>query len=323
MKSTRREFLKQAVVTGIAASGLSKLIEAADNNSNIASKSKVVVATDTNVYKDEKVNKAKIDAMLDKVILKLTNKNDVKSAWKSLFNANDVVGIKVNCLFGELVSTRPEVAYSIVRGLKLAGVKENNIIIWDRATSDIIKGGYIPNRGNGIKVYGVDGNWGKQIKQGVFEGQITKIISDTCTKIINVPTLKTHHGPGISVCLKNHYGSIPNPDEYHDNMFDPALADINAIPMIKSKTKLCVVDALGGQYDGGPTLRRNAQFKHYSLIAGFDPVAIDTHCLSIIQKRREQAGLEKIPADRLAWLQSAQNRGVGICDPNKIDVIKV
>ena len=90
MKSTRREFLKQAVVTGIAAAGLPKILEAADTSSITPAKSKVIVATDKDAYKDDVVNQAKLDAMMDKIITKLTGKANVKAAWSSLFNSKDV-----------------------------------------------------------------------------------------------------------------------------------------------------------------------------------------------------------------------------------------
>ena len=33
----------------------------------------------------------------------------------------------------------------------MAGVDENNIIVWDRSSSDLIKCGFIPNSGKGVK----------------------------------------------------------------------------------------------------------------------------------------------------------------------------
>ena len=205
----------------------------------------------------------------------------------------------------------------------MAGVKEDNITIWDRRTDELLKCGFKPNRDAGVKVYGDDGDWGPDMTQGVFSGKITKFISEKCNKIINVPVLKTHGSAGISACLKNHYGSFNNPNKHHANGCNPAIADFNSIPIVKQKTTLCVVDALGGQYDGGPGLKQSAQFRQFSLIAGFDPVAVDTHCLKILQDRREKAGLERLSVSKTAWLQSSQERGVGICDPNKIDVIQV
>ncbi len=98
------------------------------------------------------------------------------------------------------------------------------------------------------------------------------------------------------------------------------MADFSAIPMVKSKTRLVVVDAIRPQYDGGPGLRQEAQFNNYAIFASRDPVAADAFGLSIIQKKREQAGLDPIKAEKTAWLQSAQERGVGVCDLDRVEI---
>lgn len=325
-KTTRREFLKQVAVTGAAVAGLPAVLEAAQSTTIVApaGKSRVVIATDSSVMKGDEVVQSVLNTMVDRSVAKLTNTASGAAGWKKLFKPTDVVGIKVNCLFGKGVATRPEVANAIVRGLVSAGVKADNIIIWDRSTGDLIKCGYKPNReGAGVKIYGDDGDWGEMIEQGAFKSRISKFISEKVTCFVNAPILKTHGTAGVSMALKNHYGSFEDPGAHHGNHCNPAMADFSAIPIVKQKTRLVVVDALQPQYDGGPGLKADAQFKLYGVMVGTDPVAVDYQGLQIIQKKRADSGLQPLGTAQTAWLASAQERGVGTCDPGKIELISV
>ena len=300
-------------------------LEAAQNAvAGSGGKSRIVIATNRAVLRgDTRIVQTVLDSMLGRSVAKLMKTNRAVDAWKKLFKPSDVVGIKVNCLFGKGVSTHPEVAHAIVRGLLSAGVKEDNIIIWDRSTSDLVKVGYKPNTGSGVKCYGDDGAWGEVIERGAFKGRITKVISEKVTAFINAPILKTHGITGISLALKNHYGSFDNPGSHHDNNCNPAMADFSAIPVVKDKTRLVVVDALRPQYDGGPGLKADAQWSLYSLMVGTDPLAIDCQGLDIIQKKREEMGVDRIMPKVTEWLASGQERGVGTCDPGRIEVVNV
>jgi len=300
-------------------------LEAAQNAvAGSGGKSRIVIATNRAVLRgDTRIVQTVLDSMLGRSVAKLMKTNRAVDAWKKLFKPSDVVGIKVNCLFGKGVSTHPEVAHAIVKGLISAGVKEDNIIIWDRSTSDLVKVGYKPNTGSGVKCYGDDGAWGEVIERGAFKGRITKVISEKVTAFINAPILKTHGITGISLALKNHYGSFDNPGSHHDNNCNPAMADFSAIPVVKDKTRLVVVDALRPQYDGGPGLKADAQWSLYSLMVGTDPLAIDCQGLDIIQKKREEMGVDRIMPKVTEWLASGQERGVGTCDPGRIEVVNV
>lgn len=321
-KTTRREFLRQMAIAGAAFSVLSGVAEAAEAVAKGSGKSRVVVATDKAVFSNGTVNKSVLGKMLGSSMAKLTDTKSGAAAWKKLFSPKDVVGIKVNCLFGPGVSTRPDVVAVVIENLKSAGVKEDNIIVWDRSTSDLIKCGFIPNAGKGVKVFADDDKWGPEIEQGAFKGKISTVLSEKVTAFINMPVLKTHGITGISCCLKNHYGSFNNPGSHHRNHCTPAIADFSSIPMVKEKARLVVVDAIRPQHSGGPGLQDKDQFNYYSIMVGFDPVAVDYHGVGIIQAELAKTGKQPIPDSKLIWLAAAQERGVGTCDPGKIEVMK-
>ncbi len=308
-------------LAGAAVSVLPGVADAAEATAK--GKSRVVVATDASAFAKGTVNKPVLGKMLGRALAKLTETNSGALAWKKLFSPDDVVGIKVNCLFGPGVSTRPDVVAVVIEGLKMAGVDENNIIVWDRSSSDLIKCGFIPNSGKGVKVFADDDKWGPEISQGAFKGKISTIISEKVTAFINMPVLKTHGIAGISCCLKNHYGSFHNPGSHHKNHCTPAIADFSSIPMVKEKSRLVVVDALRPQHSGGPGLQEKDQFDYHSIIVSTDPLAADYHGVTIIQNALARAGKKPIPDSSLIWLQAAQERGVGTCDPNKIEIARV
>jgi uncharacterized protein (DUF362 family) len=321
-KTTRREFLKQMALTGAALSTLPGALMAAEPAAS--GKSRVVITTDPAVMpKEGEVSQAVFDKMVGKCVAKLTDSKTGSEAWKKLFKPSDVVGIKINCLFGKGVSTRPEAVRAVIAGLKLAGVDENNIIVWDRSSSDMIKSGYKMNPdGPGVKYFADDGQWGEEISHGRFKGHITKVISEKVTAFINMPALKTHGISGVSCCLKNHFGSFDNPGNHHANSCI-AMADFSAIPVVKEKARLVIVDAVRPQHSGGPGLQSQDQWNLYSVMVSRDPVAADYHGTEIIQARLREIGKDTIPNKKLVWMQSAQEQGVGTCDPGKIELLRV
>lgn len=323
-KTTRREFLKNMALTGAALTSLPGVVEAADKITKPADKTRVVISTDTSCLdKDNEVVQAAVEKMLDRSLAKLTGSGSGADAWKKLFSSKDVVGIKINCLFGIGVSTRPEVVNAVIAGLLTAGVKEDNIIVWDRSSVDLIKCGYTPNKdGAGVKYFADDDSWGPLIERGAFKGRISTVINEKVTAIVNMPILKTHGITGISGCLKNHYGSFDNPGNHHANNCNPQLADFNAIPVVKNKTRLVVMDVIRPQHSGGPGLQVRDQFNHYSIMLGTDPVAVDCVGLKIIQDKLRQMNREPISDKKLRWMASAQERGVGTCDASKIELLR-
>ena len=87
------------------------------------------------------------------------------AAMRRLFRPTDVVGIKVNCLGGRGVSTRPEVALQLAALLQAAGVPADRIYIWDRTDRELREAGFAgrarPGRARPRHQRGLrrDGSW--------------------------------------------------------------------------------------------------------------------------------------------------------------------
>ncbi|GAK57229.1 hypothetical protein U27_04194 [Candidatus Vecturithrix granuli] len=291
-------------------------------------RSTVVIVQDISVFRGETIQQTVVARMIQSGISKLMGTTDASSAWNQLFRADDTVGLKVNCLAGRGLSTHPEVAYGIVEGLKLVGIPEEHIIIWDKTNRDLKRGGYQVNTGKrGVKCFGTDALRNGYETTPSIAGQVgslfSTILSQYCSATVNIPLLKDHDLSGVSISLKNFYGAIHNPNKYHQNNCNPYIADLNTHPYIQKKVKLIICDALLPQYHGGPSFKPQWTWKFGALLFSLDPVALDAVGADLIEQQRRQHG---IPTLREAgrhpqYIHTAAEYGLGVDDLSRIDIM--
>jgi len=290
--------------------------------------SKVVISQDSAVFRGDAIDHAVVNRMIAMGITKLLATADAASAWKMLFRPDAIVGLKVNCLAGFGASTRPEAASGIVAGLKLAGIPEEHLVIWDKANRDLKRGGFEINTGKqGVKCFGTDALVDGYESEPSIAGQVgslfSTILSRHCTAIVNVPVLKDHDLAGVSIGLKNFYGAIHNPNKYHQNNCNPYIADLNTHPSIKAKVKLTVCDALIPQYHGGPSFKPQWTWKLGAILLSLDPVALDALGTDILEKKRREQGLNSFrdAGRHPEYIHTAAGYGLGVDDLSQIEVI--
>jgi len=107
-----------------------------------------------------------------------------------------------------------------------------------------------------------------------------------CTALIALPALKAHWLTGIGTVLKNYIMFSGEPSRYHE-ADSHKLGEIWNLPFVKGKTRLVLVDALYPLCDKGPQPDPRYRWAYKGLMAGTDPVAVETVCLRIITKKRE------------------------------------
>jgi hypothetical protein len=115
------------------------------------------------------------------------------------------------------------------------------------------------------------------------QGGIKK--AERCTALIALPGLKAHWLTGIGTVLKNYILYSGNPSRYHEEN-SSKLGEIWNLPQVKGKTKLVLIDALHPLCDKGPQADPRYKWAYNGLIAGTDPVAVETVCLRIITEKR-------------------------------------
>jgi uncharacterized protein (DUF362 family) len=266
---------------------------------------------------------------VDEALIALTNAASVQDAWAQVFpelQSTDVIGIKVNCINRRL-SSHPEVVYAIAQSLvESLGVNPNNIIIWDRTSRELKRAKYTHNvTDKGVRCLGTSDKIGydKSFAVEVGNGRqvhLSNILSRMCTYLINVPVLKDHNIAGVTLSLKNHYGSIDRPGSCHGEGCDPYIANLNNTPQIKNKTKLIICDALFGIYKGGP--HGSPQWINRQILTSTDPVALDHIGMTLIDQQRREKSI-KLISERTKYLLTAAKLGLGNNNPEHIDGIEI
>ena len=139
-----------------------------------------------------------------------------------------------------------------------------------------------------------------------------------CDHLINVPVLKWHEQGSIpTLSLKNHYGSISSPSSLHGNITS-AIPALNSLEAIKDKTRLVVIDALFGCWRNNVS---SANFAPNSLIVTKDPVAANHIGAEIMMEERVK-NKQWVPKN-IVTTEKAAEMGLGTCDPERIELLKV
>lgn len=278
------------------------------------------------LLKGEKVDINLLKKLLNEGICHLTNNPNPSMAWKELFTPKDRVGIKVNCLGGKGISTHPELVSAVVEGLKMAGVSERNIIVWDRLTRELEATGFKINwEGEGVRCFGTDSSYEPDLEEvGSVGSCFSTILSRHCSVLINIPVLKDHDLAGVSLGMKNFFGAIHNPNKYHDNNCDPYIVDLNTHPLIQKKLRLIVCDGIMAMYNGGPGFKPQGSWPFQGIILSRDPVALDCVGKEIIEEKRKEKGLPSLKdaGREPKHLTTASRRGLGIGDLKKIELVR-
>jgi len=325
-KITRREFVQRTAVAGAGLIGAGILGTSPEAAAQQAPVSRVsVIRSESVMANGSSPDGQKVLEMLDIAVRHVFNTDSAEQAWAQVAAADDVVAIKVNCICA-LLATSVVVVQAVTTRLTDLGIPANNIIVFDRTSGELRKAGFpVQTEGDGVRIYGTDGDYDQPINHRSFHHSLSKIITQKASVIINVPVLKTHGGTGITLAMKNHYGTIDNPGPYHGNNCDPHIADINDIPAIKNKTRLIVADAIRGCWDGGPGPGAGTIWAYKGIIVGTDPVACDTIGTGIIDAKRQEKGRPPLgggPGKLPKHINTAAGYGLGTNDLAKISLLQ-
>jgi len=142
-----------------------------------------------------------------------------------------------------------------------------------------------------------------------------------CTALIALPALKAHWLTGMGTVMKIYILYSGRPSSYHDEN-NANLGETWALPFVKGKTRLVLVDALHPLFDKGPQVDPRYKWAYNGLIAGTDPVAVDTVCLRIITEKRKAARGEPWPLSPPPLCIEAADKvyGLGTSNWNNIRV---
>ncbi|HET7215553.1 MAG TPA: DUF362 domain-containing protein, partial [Terriglobia bacterium] len=268
----------------------------------------VVQVVDPSAISNNHVSQPIVRRMLERGMKELTGKSSVEDAWRLFIQPTDVVGIKINPSGAPACCSSPEIVREIIRAVEGIGVPLHNIVVYDRYSYEVQLGSYRAFLPVGVRLVGIE-NGAFDVSgydmnvycQADFFGEwetrsyLAQVVSQTVTKIINVPTLKDHSAAGVTGCLKNlGYGSFNNVARSHHEPItftDPLIGVMCSVEPLRSKAVLHIMDGMREVWHGGPLTQVQSFIAQPGmLILGTDPVAVDTIELDIISKKRQAEG---------------------------------
>jgi len=264
--------------------------------------------------------------MMRRGMTELTGASDVTAAWKQFVEPGDVVGIKVNPVGAPHVISAPEVLREIIAGLISAGLKPQDIVVYDRYRKQFLNAGFdkwLPEKvrwTHAVEDYeeiqlGIDGyDRDHYMEMSLTQpGQdptapehrrsyASRFIAKDVNKLINLCVLKDHQSAGVTLALKNlSHGLVNNVARSHSSYtlnacgaFIPAVVQM---PVIRNKSILHIMDGIKGLYHGGPGARPQFVWEHKTMYFATDPVALDHVGWRVIDEKRVAAGKKKLVDD--------------------------
>src|SRR5262249_8556217 len=147
--------------------------------------------------------------------------------WKLFFQRGDRVGIKVNPVGQPHVISAPEVMHEILDGLEQAGVRRQDIVVYDRYHDQFFKAGFDKWLRDGVRTSSAVKDYDniqldingynrdhyvdlpltnpgypvtdERARRSFASNFITKEVD----KLINLCVLKDHQSAGVTLALKN------------------------------------------------------------------------------------------------------------------------
>jgi uncharacterized protein (DUF362 family) len=324
----RRDFLKAAATGAVLLGSHSKLGLAAVLEPR---KSRVVVARDAALHSASgHLEEQRVLNLLDRAMASYTGRDKSVEAWKRIVPVGKVIGLKMNSVGGKPIATHLTLTLAVIERLQQAGVKPSEIIVWECRNEELERSGYtVSTDRNRVRCYGNDvpGYEEQPVAFGTIKVNLSKILTRECEMVINLPVLKDHEQTGVTFSMKNLFGAVQRPVELHTNKSNPAVADLNCIPVVREKVRFTIGDAISALYQGGPQFAPESLWHPNALIVGEDRVAVDHTAWQMVERKRAEVGLPTLAATGrpTIFLSTAADakHNLGTNDPQRIQLIEV
>jgi hypothetical protein len=294
------------------------------------------------------VNQNQVNNMVDRGLRELTGQATVATAWSTLlpgYAPGKGIAIKVNfnnsngCNDADnIIDSLIEPVNALIRGMKLIGVLEQDIWVYDAIRALPAR---FRSRCNYPGVHFVDHECAEGATFDSTQPNASVVFANSnlkarhladvlinATYLINMPIVKDHGISGVTLGFKNHFGSIKyvigaGADNLHD-FIEPGnaayranyspIVEINANPQIRSKTVLIVGDGLYGALGNTNVVPSRWQtfgnVAANSLFFATDPVAIDCVMMDILYAEPTDHPYQGAGADDYLKLAAAAGLGV-------------
>jgi hypothetical protein len=199
-------------------------------------------------------DRAAIKEAVDRGMKELTGADDAVGAWRRFFEPGDVVGVKMNPVGNPLANSSNELMLEVIDGLRAAGVKDRDIVVFERYRDELIGAGMSAAVPEGIDWCGLGVEYNTQqvdikgvdglktntldrvtgydpdefmVMQLVGQDQDPRdertrrshlglLLTRRVNKIVLLPVLKDHASGGVTGALKNmSHGLVNNVNRSH------------------------------------------------------------------------------------------------------------
>lgn len=316
---TRRAFMAKgsALALGAAVGAGASVQRARGRQEAQESRVKVVRVRSDEVLRGDRIDRRALEQMLAKCLTAVTGQPDSSAAWHSLLRTDDVVGLKFNQSAANALATTPAMAGTLIASLLEAGFSREQLVPIEVPSAFYRDTGTTPP----VRTWSA-----QEVSFGSGQDRLAGWL-DQVSALINVPFLKTHNIAGITCCLKNlSHAVVKHPARFHDNHCSPYIADIVALPEVRDKLRLHLVNALRTVFDGGPDAREGSIAGAGRLLAGTDPVAVDALALEEINQERKERGLKPILRRKggpMGYLDRAAELGLGTPDLQRMEIVRI
>jgi Domain of unknown function (DUF362) len=201
---------------------------------------RVIEVRHPRMIKNDVKNREAIHQAVARGMTELTGSTDAIEAWRSLFEPGDVVGVKMNPVGNPLANSSNELMLEVIEGLKSAGVKTKDIVVFERYRDEFVgakmheavpdgiawTGLGIAYNGKQIDIKGDDEKTGDlnrvtgydpdefTVMELVMGGLDPKddrtrrshlglLVTRRVNKLVLLPVLKDHGSAGVTGALKN------------------------------------------------------------------------------------------------------------------------
>lgn len=256
----------------------------------------------------------------------LTGADSAVEAWRRLFQPGDVVGIKINPVGNPLGNTSTEILLETISGLRQAGIRPTDIVVFDRYREMLVEAGFHNHLPDGVRWDGLTHKYDptqldirgydpdEYISMELVDpshdprddrtrrSHLGSLITRHLDKIVNLPVLKDHGSAGVTLALKNmSHGFVNNVARSHGgphhNVCNQFIPQVVSHPIIRRKTVLHILDGIKGIFQGGPYGRHPEwTWERNSLLFATDPVAMDSIGWQIVDAQRRSVGLPAVGA---------------------------
>lgn len=252
--------------------------------------------------------------LVEIALRRVTGASTLTDAWRSVLDPAEVVALKFDPVGADELGANNAMLRAVVETMTRADLDRRRILAVGVSPAGCDAAGV------GAPAHG----WSDS--EHDFKSGSDRLVSwlEQVDAIVNVPTLKTHNIFGLAGSLVNlSHSVIKHPGQFHGRDGSPYIGDIVALPVVRNRLRLNLVNALRVVFDGGPEAREDSIWDAGMILASRDPVAADAVGLEVVDELRVRLNLAKMGAAKtgsLPYLEAAADRGLGACRLHQISV---